>query len=90
MLAEEEQAAISPEKGRAQRDSTLQLVDIDLIGPIYPKSLGGFQYIHIWLDGYSKRLAVYYLETKQKLSTLRVYTITTWPLNKDGKSSVSG
>lgn len=74
VLAEQEQTEISPETGRAKHHSTLQLVYIDLIGPIYPKFLGGFQYVHTCLGEYSKLLAVYYLETKQEaVNTLCEY-----------------
>lgn len=63
-----------PKKAEHRVTQSLGLVYIDLMGPVLPKSLGRFQYTHRFSDEYSKILAVYFTETKQKVvRTLRNY-----------------
>lgn len=44
----------------------LQFIYTDILGPIYPKSLGNFRYIHIFSAQYTKYLVVYYSEHKSE------------------------
>ena len=48
----------------------LQLIYTDIIGPIYPRSLGNYRYVHKFSDQYTKHLAVYY--SQHKSETMRV------------------
>lgn len=50
----------------------LQLIYTDIFRPIYPKSLGSFQYIRKLSNQHTKRLAVYYSEHKSE--TVRLLT----------------
>lgn len=42
----------------------LELVYTDIVGPIYPESLGNFLYIHKFSDQHTKHFAVYYSKNK--------------------------
>lgn len=90
--AMEKQHVESSPQGKSWREKThLHLVHSDLMGPFRTPSLGGSRYALTFIDGYTRRILVYFIKKKDEVfDNFKEFEALTakskWKISKDNKN----